>query len=92
VKSLRNVSFNPEVAVAITKTARRSALEIALSRTSSPACAAFGLLGLWVEWQERHRLRRDLRRLLRAAPHMVDDIGVTPGEARREAAKPFWQF
>ena len=40
---------------------------------------------------ERHRYRRDLRRLLRVGPHMIDDIGLTRPKALHEAEKPFWR-
>ncbi len=40
---------------------------------------------------ERHRYRRDLRRLLRVGTHMINDIGLTRSEALHEAEKPFWQ-
>ena len=36
---------------------------------------------------ERYRQRRDLAEL---DPRLLADIGVTPAEARRECAKPFW--
>ncbi|MGE0163955.1 MAG: DUF1127 domain-containing protein [Dongiaceae bacterium] len=39
----------------------------------------------------RLRYRRDLRRRLAIGPHMIADIGLTPEEAQREAAKPFWR-
>jgi uncharacterized protein YjiS (DUF1127 family) len=45
---------------------------------------------LWntvVRWAGRARQRRDLAEL---DAHLLKDIGVTAGEARREAAKPFW--
>lgn len=45
---------------------------------------------LWraaVRWAARARQRRDLAAL---DAQLLRDIGVTPGEARREAAKPFW--
>ena len=46
---------------------------------------------LWkaaVRWADRARQRRDLAGL---DAHLLKDIGVTPGEAAREAAKPFWE-
>jgi uncharacterized protein YjiS (DUF1127 family) len=43
------------------------------------------------DYLERHRYRRDLRRLLRAGPHMIDDIGLTRSEAQQEVEKPFWR-
>ncbi len=42
-------------------------------------------------WRCRRQYRADLRRLLAAAPHMIDDIGLTPAQARWESAKPFWR-
>lgn len=45
---------------------------------------------LWraaVRWAARARQRRDLAEL---DAHLLKDIGVTPGQAAREAAKPFW--
>jgi uncharacterized protein YjiS (DUF1127 family) len=39
-------------------------------------------------WRHRHATRRELRDL---PPHMLRDIGLTPGEALREADKPFWR-
>ena len=36
---------------------------------------------------DRRRQRRDL---LELTPEQLRDIGVTPQEARREAARPFW--
>jgi uncharacterized protein YjiS (DUF1127 family) len=38
-------------------------------------------------WFARSRQRRDLAEL---DAHLLKDIGVTPGQAAREAAKPFW--
>ncbi len=39
-------------------------------------------------WGSRTRQRRELAAL---SPYLLDDIGVTPGEARRECAKRPWQ-
>ena len=38
-------------------------------------------------WFGRARQRHDLAGL---DAHLLKDIGVTPGQAGREAAKPFW--
>jgi len=38
-------------------------------------------------WFARSRQRRDLAEL---DAHLLKDIGVTPGQAKREASKPFW--
>jgi uncharacterized protein YjiS (DUF1127 family) len=41
-------------------------------------------------WAERRRQRRALAELA-AFPHLLDDLALTPGQAMREARKPFWQ-
>lgn len=35
--------------------------------------------------------RRTRRALLGLDPRLLDDIGISPEQARREARKPFWQ-
>jgi uncharacterized protein YjiS (DUF1127 family) len=42
-------------------------------------------------WAARRRLRLTLHKLA-DAPHLLADIGITHGQALREAAKPFWQL
>ncbi|MGH6919595.1 MAG: DUF1127 domain-containing protein [Geminicoccaceae bacterium] len=42
-------------------------------------------------WRQRARYRRDLARLRRSGPHLIEDVGLSPKEADREAAKPFWR-
>jgi uncharacterized protein YjiS (DUF1127 family) len=42
-------------------------------------------------WRRRSRYRRDLARLRRSGPHLIEDIGLLREHADREAAKPFWQ-
>lgn len=39
-------------------------------------------------WRLRSETRRALARL---TPYELDDIGLTPDVAAREASKPFWQ-
>lgn len=39
-------------------------------------------------WLRRYGTRRQLRRL---APHLLDDIGLSEAQRRRECAKWFWQ-
>jgi uncharacterized protein YjiS (DUF1127 family) len=36
------------------------------------------------------RIRRERRQLLELTDHMLRDVGLTRAEARREAARPFW--
>jgi uncharacterized protein YjiS (DUF1127 family) len=42
-------------------------------------------------WLWRHRQRKDLGDLAQCNRHLLKDIGISPGEAEREAAKWFWQ-
>lgn len=42
-------------------------------------------------WRRRHRYRRELKRLLRSGPHLVEDIGLSRQHADREVAKSFWR-
>lgn len=40
-----------------------------------------------VEWEHRRRTRLAVARL---DDHLLNDIGLDPARARREALKPFW--
>ncbi len=42
-------------------------------------------------WRRRVRLRRELEEKLRAAPHLMADMGITEREVEAEIAKPFWR-
>lgn len=43
-------------------------------------------------WREQNRFRWDLKRILEANPHLIEDIGLTKRHAEEEIAKlPFWQ-
>ena len=44
--------------------------------------------GALARWIMAHRTRAALRAL---DAHLLDDIGMTEGQAKREAARPFWQ-
>ncbi|WP_425358930.1 DUF1127 domain-containing protein [Antarcticimicrobium sediminis] len=39
-------------------------------------------------WTLRRRTRTQLNRL---SPYMLEDIGITPAQARKEAERPFWK-
>jgi uncharacterized protein YjiS (DUF1127 family) len=42
-------------------------------------------------WRRRYRYRRELARLIGSGAHLIEDIGLSPEEAERERAKPFWR-
>lgn len=46
---------------------------------------------LFARWQARRREREELRRLLRLAPYLLVDIGLTPAQVAAEVDKPFWR-
>jgi uncharacterized protein YjiS (DUF1127 family) len=49
---------------------------------------AKSLMELIATWRSRHATRQDLKRM---SDHMLRDIGLTPGDAVTEIAKPFWR-
>ncbi|WP_146345363.1 DUF1127 domain-containing protein [Falsiphaeobacter marinintestinus] len=61
--------------------------------TTSPrlpliAAVAIRFASVVTEWEHNRRTRHVLKHL---DNHMLEDVGLTPAEARREAARPFWQ-
>ena len=46
---------------------------------------------LFARWRARRREREELRRLLRLAPYLLADIGLTPAQVAAEVDKPFWR-
>ena len=42
-------------------------------------------------WRERSRQRAALGELAELNDHLLNDIGISQDDARREAAKPFWR-
>jgi len=40
------------------------------------------------QWSTRARTRKALKKL---PPHLLDDVGLDPHEAWREAVQPFWK-
>ena len=61
------------------------------SAHSGPTGAPRGAFALLSTWRRRLRYRRELKRLLALGAHLVEDVGLMPVHARREAAKPFWR-
>jgi uncharacterized protein YjiS (DUF1127 family) len=81
-----------EVSVAhlVSSTPPRS-LPVAASSLTQPAQMVRTFPKLILSWRRRAEYRRELRRLLILGPHLVDDVGLLPVLAGREAAKPFWR-
>ncbi len=42
-------------------------------------------------WEERSRFRLKLEDMLKSAPHLIEDIGLTRAQAEAEIAKPLWR-
>jgi uncharacterized protein YjiS (DUF1127 family) len=42
-------------------------------------------------WRQRYHYRRELLRLMRSGPHLIEDIGLLRKHAEQEASKPFWR-
>ncbi len=47
---------------------------------------------IWQRVLRWNRVARERRRLLHLDPHMLQDIGLSPEEAYREATRPFWDI
>jgi len=65
-----------------------------LQMTASPtlplvATIAVRFAGLVTTWDNRQRTRNQLKHL---DNHLLEDIGVTYAQARKEAARRFWQI
>jgi len=52
------------------------------------ASAAVKVAVTVAKWSERRQSRLALADV---DPNLLDDIGVSPDQARRESARPFWQ-
>lgn len=65
------------------------ALGFLASRPATPASAlVLRFAVVLVKWAERRQTRRALSRL---DPHLLDDVGLTPGKAAYESRRRFWQ-
>jgi uncharacterized protein YjiS (DUF1127 family) len=57
-----------------------------------PVALAFGrVLEILEAWRRRYHYRRELERLMRSGPHLIEDIGLIRRHAERDVAKPFWR-
>lgn len=61
--------------------------QVLASLTVSAVKAAFNIPSLLVEWQKRDEMRNHLAQL---DAHMLQDMGLTETDVRREIEKPFW--
>lgn len=77
--------------MAITESTQRPATVVPFPAPRRSHAHRAELQGLWTAWRARRRFRTEISRLLRVAPHMIEDIGLTSTQARREAAKPMWR-
>ena len=68
-------------------TERLSAREAVPARAMGSLILPEAVRGLFYLWLQRARTRWALRQI---EPSLLDDIGITPKEQDREAAKPFW--
>jgi uncharacterized protein YjiS (DUF1127 family) len=59
---------------------------IKITRFAWPS-ALFGLVKAMAAWIER---RRQLQALTELDDHLLKDVGLSRQQARREAARPFW--
>ena len=59
-----------------------------LTTAPGPFSNLAGLLGTW---EERKRFRLKLEDMLRTAPHLIEDVGMTRQQVNAEIAKPFWR-
>jgi uncharacterized protein YjiS (DUF1127 family) len=77
--------------MAIIESTHRIGADLLFLTTRTPFQGIAGIRAIWREWQTRRRYRTDLNRLLRVGTYMVEDVGLTLAEVRREIEKPFWQ-
>ncbi len=69
--------------------------QIAVSHAFGPKSDSSPLFIRWRHrvrmWIARHRQRQALGELAERNDYLLQDIGVSQGDALREATKPFWQ-
>lgn len=50
------------------------------------------LARVWTRCARMAELRRERRALARLSPDLLRDVGLSEGDAAREAARPFWDM
>lgn len=65
---------------------RRSLMTVA--RLGGVIARFRAMLDLLFKWQGRARQRREL---MQRSDRLLEDIGISRADARREASKPFWR-
>ncbi len=73
----------------MTRTLQNQSLSqlMAAPRLPLVAALAIGFARVVTTWDTRHRTRNSLKHL---DNHLLEDIGVTPAQAYKEATRPFW--
>ncbi len=65
---------------------------VAPAPASRPIFSLAALRSIIAGYREQARFRWELKQMLQANPHLIDDIGLTRRQAETEVAKlPFWQ-
>lgn len=74
----------------MTRLMQTNALMLLTASPRLPLIAAIAVrfASVVTQWDHNRRTRCDLKSL---DGHILNDIGVSPAEARKEAARPFWQ-
>jgi uncharacterized protein YjiS (DUF1127 family) len=73
------------------KVDRHASFQAALEQAHAGSERARSWPGVVRRWMQRSQQRWALSELANANDHLLQDIGLSREEARREAAKPFWR-
>ena len=77
--------------MAITHTPSEPQPALPVSSASGSRLLVCDFKAICTAWRRRRDYRRDVKRLLRVGPHMIEDIGLTLEQASREIVKPYWR-
>ena len=74
----------------MTRSITHPQMDILTGKQRIPAVAqiAVAFAVMVTKWDINRRTRRTLSAL---EPHLLRDIGISPGDAAQEAARPFWK-